>query len=127
MKTKLNMVLASALATALSACGGGGGGSNTATGIFKDSNVGGMTYTSGSITGVTGADGSFTYERGQPVTFSLGGVVIGTADGKEVVTPVDLVASGSSTSPEVLNIVRFFIMLDSDADPSNGISISPEV
>jgi len=115
----------------LNACGGsgdgGGGGGATAAGVFKDSNVSGMNYSSGSQTGITGTDGSFTYEVGQPVTFSVGGVTVGSTAGQSTVTPVDLVSGGSSSTPEVQNIVRFLLMLDTDGDPSNGISISAAV
>ena len=131
MKTQSRVFLITVLAGLLSACGGGGGGGGgepaIETGIFKDSNVAGMSFVSGSQSGVTGADGSFTYERGQDVTFSLGGVIIGTATGAGVVTPVDLVNNGTPSSNEVRNIVRFLIMLDSDGDPDNGITISAAV
>ncbi|MES9975851.1 MAG: hypothetical protein ABW094_16460 [Candidatus Thiodiazotropha sp.] len=118
----------------LLACGGGGGGGDggsptptTATGVFKDNNVSGVTYTSGAQSGTTGSDGGFTYEVGQPVSFNLGNVTLGSTTGKSVITPVDLVSGGSSSSTEVLNLVRFLLMLDSDADPNNGINISPAV
>jgi len=115
----------------LASCGGGGssssGGVTTATGQFKDSNTAGISYVSGGQSGTTGSDGSFTYEVGQTVTFSIGGVTIGTSNGKSVVTPLDLVSGGSSSSIEVQNIVRLLMMLDDDGDPSNGINISPSV
>jgi hypothetical protein len=44
-----------------------------------------------------------------------------------VITPVDLVPSGSTTSLTVQNLTRFLMMLDSDGNPSNGITISPAV
>lgn len=123
------------LAAPLTACGGdgGSGGASTslATGYFKDSNTQGMRYVSGGQAGVTGADGSFTYEVGRPVSFYLGSgtnLPLGTvAVGQSVVTPVDLVASGSTLSPAVQNLARFLMMLDTDNDPSNGIAISPAV
>ena len=114
----------------LASCGGGGsnnGGSvtaATATGVFKDSSTSGLSYVSGSQTGTTGSDGSFTYEVGQPVSFSVGGVTIGTATGQSVITPVDLVPGADSNSAQVQNIVSFLMMLDSDGNPGNGISIS---
>lgn len=117
------------VAVMLTACGGGGGGSSTtstATGYFKDSNTQGVRYVSGSQSGVTGADGSFTYEVGNSVSFSVGAVSLGSvATGKSVVTPVDLVASGSTTNQAVQNLTRFLMMLDSDGNPANGITISP--
>jgi len=112
----------------LTSCGGGSGGgsgsSATAGGVFKDSNTSGLHYVSGSQSGTTGPDGSFTYEVGQPVTFSIGGVTIGTVVGQSVITPVDLVSGANSNSVQVQNIVRFLLMLDSDGDPTNGINIS---
>lgn len=116
----------------LAGCGGSGGGGgdgspSTATGYFKDNNVSGLSYTSGDQSGVTDASGRFTYEVGQAVTFSIGGVTLGSASGKTVVTPVDLVSGGSSDTTAVQNIVRFLIMLDEDGDRENGISIAASV
>jgi hypothetical protein len=115
----------------LVACGGGGGGGSstptTATGVFKDNNVSGVTYTSGAQSGVTGSDGSFTYEVGQQVSFNVGNVTLGSATGSSVITPIDLIPGGSSSSTEVLNLVRFLLMLDSDGDSSNGITLSSAV
>ena len=122
-------IATTALVLTIVGCGGGSGTSSPtiATGQFKDSNTSGLKYVSGEQSGITGANGSFTYEIGQTVTFSIGGVALGASNGKAVVTPVDLVVSGSSSSTSVQNIVRFLMMLDSDADPANGISISSNV
>lgn len=133
---KLRHYSALVLLAGLAACGSGGsgggdggagGGTATASGVFKDSNVSGLSYVSGNQTGITGPDGTFTYEVGQTVAFSIGGVTIGSAAGQSVVTPIDLVPGGSSGSQQVQNIVRFLLMLDTDGDPSNGISISSAV
>lgn len=124
-------MIAVSIALALSACGGGSSGgsseASTATGQFKDANTGGLSYVSGAQSGVTRSDGSFTYEIGKTVFFSIGGVTIGSTNGKVVVTPIDLIPDGSSSDPEVQNIVRLLTMLDSDGDASNGITISKEV
>ena len=112
----------------LIACDGGGGNSGTVeNGAFKDSNVSGLRFQSGRQVGVTDANGVFSYRISDPVTFSVGDVIIGTTTGKSIVTPIDLVAGGSSDSPQVLNIVRFLMMLDLDGDPTNGITISAGV
>lgn len=118
----------------LTACGGGGGGGGggtatggTATGVFKDSNVSGMTYVSGAQSGLTGTDGSFTYEVGNTVTFSVGGVTVGSTTGKSLVTPIDLVTGGDSNNTQVQNIVRFLLMLDENGDPDDSITISSAV
>ncbi len=124
------LMFLSFLSLVIISCGGGGGGGTTlttATGQFKDSNTSGISYVSGAQSGITAADGTFTYEVGKTVTFSVGGVTIGTASGKSVVTPIDLVTGGSSTSVEVQNIVRFLLMLDKNGDPSDGIQVSPAV
>jgi len=133
LRKSLAFSFAAAFMFLLSACGGGSSSTTptstvtTASGIFKDSNVSGLSYVSGGQSGTTGSDGSFTYEVGQSVTFSIGGVSIGTATGQSVVTPVDLVSGGKSDSPHVQNIVRFLTMLDTDGDSTNGISISSAV
>lgn len=122
------------LSALLSACGGGGGSggvssiASTATGYFKDSNTQGVRYVSGGQSGVTGVDGSFTYEVGNSVTFSVGNVPLGTiAAGQSIVTPVDLFSNGTTSSQPVQNLTRFLMMLDSDGNPANGIQISQAV
>jgi len=130
MLLKISAILSMTVALILAGCGGGGSTTATpatATGQFKDSKTSGLNYASGGQTGVTGADGSFTYEVGQPVTFKIGGVTIGTATGKSAVTPIDLVTAGTSSSAAVQNRVRFLMMLDSDNDATNGITISSAV
>jgi hypothetical protein len=87
-----------------------------------------LSYSSGEVSGVTLANGEFTYEVGGTVAFKVGGVTLGTAPGKEFVTPLDLgPANATSDSIEVKNITRFLMMLDSDGDASNGISISAAI
>lgn len=129
----IKIIIVISVMLAVSACGGGGdsanngGGVTTATGQFKSSNIAGVSYVSGGQSGITDLDGSFIYEVGKKVTFSIGGVTLGTSNGKSVVTAVDLVPGGSSGSVEVQNIVRFLMMLDGDGDPSTGINISSSV
>jgi len=130
------LTLALSAATALvAACGGRDGGATLgpsrppmiASGVFKDANVAGLEFESGGASGVTGSDGSFTYEVGEPVTFSIGSVLLGTVAGADVITPVDLVPNGTTATRAVQNIVRFLLMLDADGDPDNGIQISAAV
>lgn len=115
----------------LPACGGGGGssggassGGGTGTGVFLDSAVEGISYVSGSVSGITDANGTFTYEVGSVVRFMIGDVVIGEALGQSVITPIDLVSGSDASHPTVLNIVCFLLTLDEDGDPDNGIQIS---
>jgi len=114
----------------LSGCGGGSGGGNRPVvlkGVFKDSSVTGLSYVSGSQKNITGANGEFSYEENGNINFSVGGVNLGTAKAKNVMTPKDLVVDGEVDTPEVLNRVRFLMMLDKDNKPDNGIQISPRV
>jgi len=97
----------------------------TATGTFIDAVVSGLGYVSGTHSGVTDANGNFTYEVGQPVTFSVGHVALGTVQGSERVTPLDLVPGSTGATPQVVNLVRFLMLMDSDGNPANGITISP--
>ncbi len=124
---KVKLFLAASLA--LSACGGGGGSSSAKilNGVFKDTNVAGLSYLSGKLKGVTDQNGGFKYEEGSHVSFSVGKVQLGSAPGKPVMTPLDLVANGTLNSDEVINKVRFLMMLDKDNNPNNGIQISSKV
>lgn len=100
----------------------------TAVGVFRDSVVAGLGYTSGAQSGTTNAVGEFTYEIGRSVTFSVGAVVLGTApEGRPLLTPVDLIVNGTIDSSAVINVTRFLLMLDEDGDPANGIQISAAV
>lgn len=127
---KVNGLVAFSL-IGLTACGGGsGGGGNRpviADGVFKDSNVSGLTYESGSQNGVTNTLGAFRYEEGSQVSFNIGGVSLGSGLGQAVMTPLNLVENGLLATPEVINRARFLLMLDSDNESNNGIEISREV
>ncbi len=128
---KLSSLIAVSL-LGLNACGGGSSKSSfeapkVLSGVFKDSNVSGLAFESRGEKGITDEKGAFTYEDKRDVTFSIGGVEIGSGVGKAVMTPIDLVANGSLTNPEVVNKIRFLMMLDKDNKPSNGIQISEKV
>jgi hypothetical protein len=84
--------------------------------------ISGVRYRSGDIGGYTDAEGRFSYRPGEPVSFFVGDVELGTARGAEVVTPFSL--AGSCDMSEVLGkIVAFLYSLDADADPSNSLQI----
>ncbi|MEP0356788.1 hypothetical protein [Paraglaciecola sp.] len=114
----------------LVACGGSSNkdSSNsvaTAEGIFIDSPVEGLSYVSGDIEGTTDANGVFTYEVGEEITFSIGDIVIGSATGAATITPLSLVGGAlDETDPTVVNIATFLQTLDDDGDPENGITIT---
>lgn len=86
-------------------------------GLFLDAEVEGLTFTTDSgITGQTDANGTYNYLPGEQVSFSVGGVNIGTVDGAPKCTPFDFAAAST-------NIARFLQSLDADGDPTNGIDI----
>lgn len=114
----------------LAGCGSGNGDAfrpATASGVLKDANVAGLSYRSGDERGTTAADGGFTYEVSEDVTFFLGELVVGTTRGRALITPIDFVPNGSSGTVAVQNIVRFLLMLDDDDNPDNGIGVSSAV
>lgn len=88
-------------------------------GVFIDSPVEGLGYQSGSAAaGTTNAEGMFTYTVGDPLTFSIGGVQLGTLpDGKQLVTPYDFGAAAE-------NIARLLQTLDADGSHLNGIDLT---
>jgi hypothetical protein len=77
---------------------------------------------------VTDKSGTFNYKKGETVTFSLGGVVIGSVQGAQLITPVDLVPGATDENNEtVTNISRLLQSLDLDGNPDNGISIPANI
>ena len=96
-------------------------------GRFVDSPVAGLTYTQGSEQKQTDRDGRFSYQSGDMLRFSLGGLALGSAAGADVLTPLDLVEDGSLQTPAVINISRLLQSLDQDGNLYNGIQISAEI
>jgi hypothetical protein len=96
-------------------------------GQFKDTNIAGVRFVSGAQSGTTNATGTFSYEQGASITFSIGGITLGTTTGKAVITPIDLIGNGSADHVAVQNMVRFLLMLDTDGYAQNGIQISSTV
>ncbi len=117
----------------LSACGGGSssGGGNLAapatpsTGVFTDSPVAGLHYQTDTLSGTTNALGEYDYLPGESVTFSIGGIVLGTTLAGPVVSPLTLVSGATdATDPRVTSIVRLLLTLDDDGIFTPGITIS---
>ncbi len=125
----------------LSACGGGSSGvsagpepadpnpgTDTSTtllsGRFVDSAVEGLQYTTESQTGITGADGSFAYQAGENVVFSIGDIDLPSVAGAALITPLSVFATDNITDQRVMNLARLLQTLDTDGDPVGGITIS---
>jgi len=135
MNRSRHVLVSLLLGVSVAACGGGGGDGGGSgggggdvfeapviiyEGEFLDSAVQGLTYQSGAnSSGTTDASGTFRYSPGEALTFSLGGVEIGTfRDGAAVITPFDFGVEAAE------NIARFLQTLDEDKDPSNGIDVT---
>lgn len=121
------LLLVAVLTTACGGGGGSGGGlvaTTTAKGSFVDGPVVGLGYTCGTIVGLTGSDGSYTYRVGKDVTFHVGGVVLGTAPAAAVVTPLHFVPGSSAATPQVVNIARFLLSIG-NLDPLTAVITIP--
>ena len=100
----------------------------TGQGTFLDAVVEGLEYAAGSRSGVTDADGRFSYDRGHTITFRIGDIVFGSGSARFVMTPVNLVPGARDESETwVLNRVRFLLSLDDDAVYTNGIQVAQSV
>ena len=129
--TRLLTILAPVLA--LVGCFGDGDGPEriTATplpvnvGVLVDSPISGVTWESSDGTsGITNTAGEFEYTDGAAITFSIGGIVLGTASGAPFISAVELTNSADPSSQAALNQLVFFQSIDADQDPSNGITVS---
>lgn len=136
MRTFFQLCSTVALGLVLQACGGGGG-SGQLTAQFVDDPVEGLAYecvSSGGgnkVSGVTNAQGQFSYLPGQTCTFSVGKVVVGSvaaipADG--LVTPHDVAGvarsvTSAASAPKVAVIAQFLQSLN-EPGSSGRIRIS---
>ncbi|OGB54995.1 MAG: hypothetical protein A2496_09120 [Burkholderiales bacterium RIFOXYC12_FULL_60_6] len=123
-KSRLPAISAAlALVWGLTACGGSS--STPLQGVFLDAAVSGVDYTGDKGSqGMTNSTGTFNYQPGEKLTFAIGQMVLGTATGEAVVTPVSFETSGAGVGAHATRVLRTLQALDSDGDPSNGISIS---
>ena len=94
--------------------------------------VAGLRYETPTASGVTDHDGRFEFRDGEVVTFSVGAIVLGAARGAERLTVADIVARVDGkldklADPGLTNIARFLQTLDTDGNPDNGITLTPEI
>ncbi len=97
------------------------------TGYFIDSPVEGLSYESASgVKGVTDQYGRFQYKEGDKVKFKIGKLDLGEAipDQEGLVTPETISENNETLKVQLLRVLQG---LDSDGDPSNGITISKDV
>lgn len=120
-----------AIALALTGCGGDSdsSGPTIQRGTFIDSAVSGLDY-AGTHTpaGITDASGQFSYQAGENITFSLGDLVLGSAQGAERMTPLTITESATSAEDQgVSNKLILLQTLDEDGDLNNGIQITEAI
>jgi hypothetical protein len=130
MKLPQLSLLSLTVAAALSACGGGYDAPAKAqiNGVFLDGAVEGLEYVAGSATKAsTGAKGEFTCAAGDTVSFSIGGLALGSATCAATITPLQLAGVTDSSDVKVVNRLLALQLLDEDSDPQNGIKISADV
>ena len=133
------------LALVVSACGGSNGPQSRAPdflqGTLLDSPVAGVSYSTATQSGTTDSNGTFRYRAGERVTFTLGDLTLGSADGTTRVTLFDLAAVAppddlkrfwedlrvttgvAGPLHKAINLGVLLQSLDSDNDPDNGIDI----
>ena len=85
-------------------------------GIFLDGCVSGLDYQTQSGAGRLDGQGCFEYQEGENVLFSIGNLILGSADAKPYVTPLDFVAESvgrhlTVSHYQVVNTARFLIGL----------------
>ena len=136
------------LALTLGACGGGSGGSSgssdnndnnsggnsngggsmptVSSGIFVDSTVSGLNFSTATQSGQTDSQGTFQYISGEMITFSIGDIEFPAVSAKSTVTPFDLAGTLDTGNLSLINIVRLLQSLDTDGDPDNGITIGSD-
>ena len=130
----LFVAIPSIFALTVVGCGGGGDDATTPAssavnnGVFLDGPVEGLTYQTVTQSGTTDAAGTFKYQDGENVTFSIGSVVLGEGIAQPTMTPIDLVGMAVNEKyPSVTNICRLLQSLDEDGDFSNGITITSAI
>jgi hypothetical protein len=95
-------------------------------GHFVDSPVGGATFTTPTAMGVTDESGAFDFFPDEKVSLSLGKYPLGSTVGAHRISPLDLFEQADSDSSQVINMARLLQSLDADANPKNGIKITPQ-
>jgi hypothetical protein len=117
---KKRLLISSLVASFLIGCGGNSSssssGDSTESGTYEDAPVAGLTYeTTSGITGLTDSNGTFKYKAGDKVTFKIGNVVLGSVEGKKVITPYD---SGLDEAQKIAYVLQ---NLDTDGNPTNDV------
>ncbi len=97
-------------------------------GVLVNSPVEGATFSTATQSGTTNASGEFLYFAGEVITFTVGGIELGSLPAGPLLTPVELTGSpdpGTAAMPNAATrLMRFLQSVDADADFANGLTIS---
>ncbi|MGY4827784.1 carboxylesterase/lipase family protein [Sphaerotilaceae bacterium SBD11-9] len=118
-----------ALLFALSLTGCGSDDDEALSGVFVDSPVSGLDVT-GTLTpaATTDANGRFSYQAGETLSFSIGNLALGSATAAATLTPLAITAGASTaTDRRVTNKLVLLQTLDADGDLNNGIQITAAI
>lgn len=115
------------LAGCFSGSGSSSGSGELSQGVFIDSAVSGLSFITDSQQGRTDNSGTFNYRPGESVSFSIGGIQLGSATGQDVITPLELVSEADAADAAIVNMARLLQSLDTDGNLLNGIQISEEI
>ena len=135
MKLPQLSLLSLAVAVALSACGSSDDAPAVVapvkpqiSGLFLDGAVEGLDYVAGTAAKAsTGPKGEFTCTTGDTVSFSIGGIALGSAACAATITPLQLAGATDVGDLKVVNRLLALQLLDEDSDPQNGIKITSDV
>jgi hypothetical protein len=104
---QIGMGLALISTLAMTGCGGsssssndGGGGGTTEEGTFVDAPVMGLHYKTDTQDGYTDAKGTFKYNIGEKVEFSLGNLSLGKVEAGAMITPYTLAGVEDASDEE---------------------------
>jgi hypothetical protein len=91
-----------------------------------------LKYQTPTLSGLTNARGEFNYSAGETVSFLIGRLVLGTAEGAPRINLSHLAPRVVGNidklhDPSVTNLARLVQALDADGDPESGICIAPVV
>jgi para-nitrobenzyl esterase len=96
-------------------------------GKFIDSAVSGLDFATDSGHGITNIAGEFSYHEGQMVSFAIGELKLGEAEGASVLTPLSITSGASSAEDQRVNNKLILLQtLDADGDLNNGIQINAQ-
>lgn len=142
---KANLMGTVVLSAMLTACGGSSGSSTPAStpapvaptpttpaptvykGVFFDSAVSNLSYTTDTHSGRTTSDGEFDYGLDEDVVFSIGSIQLPAVKAAAVLTPLEIYSTTDIYHQSLVNVIRLLQSLDADANPENGIEISESV